>query len=122
MRILYKEQSETQKIQDILNSIPWSTTDYRSPKPIDNYIFRIADPKEWESIKSDFWSGGGWHTDPTSYGRIGISNQKLMMVSTHKGVLPDKHGVIMTKKGIEDIIAVFKWIGDKWSGRWEIVS
>jgi len=122
MKRLYKEQSEIQRLQNILNSIPWHELDYRLSKPIDNYIFRIGSEAEIENMrKNNVWSGAFWDTDPASHGRLGMNVKDIMMVSTTSRSYIG-HAVIIDRRGIEDIVAVFKWKGQPLYGEWEIFN
>ena len=121
MKKMYIIENTVSDLKSLLNSIPWEDSDYRSPTPIKNYIFRIANKRELESmIRDNVWSGAFWDTDPANHGRLGMDDESIMLVSTTNKVL-SQHSVITARKGIEDIVAVFKWEGPRLYGKWEEV-
>ncbi len=119
MRKIYiVENTIINDIARILNNISWEDSDYRTPNPIKNYIFRIANKRELEAmIKNNVWSGAFWDTDPANHGRLGMDNESIMLVSTTNKTL-SQHSIITDRKGIEDIVAVFKWEGPRLYGKW----
>ncbi len=118
MRKIYIIENTVSDLKSLLNSIPWGDSNYRSLAPIKNYIFRIANKRELEAmIKNNVWSGAFWDTDPANHGRLGMDDESIMMVSTTNKTL-SQHNVITDRKGIEDIVAVFKWEGPRLYGEW----
>ena len=119
------EKITIKAIEKILNSINW-VSEEKINNPIDDLVFRVMDKKEWNNVLNGLFSGAFWSSNPMDYGQFVIrDSNSLFAVSTASGFIQymnkGPHYNNTDRKGIENIIAVFKWEGNRYSGKFKIV-